>query len=553
MMKNTRNSYVQPELISLDAFETGRAIPDVINNRIYLTTNAYKISKTPEFQRLRNIRQLGSVSFIYPCANHTRLEHCYGVYHLAGQLANRIRVLQPELDVTNTDLETVQLAGLLHDIGHGAFSHAFESVAIKVTGDTHFTHEHQSGVITDYLLNKNGIELSEDMEKGIKRYIMGDAVCESKRFLADIVANKRNSVDVDKLDYLQRDSRSVGLGLGFETPAIIGSTIANRSGIHFHTSTVDALMELFHARCRMFRDIYASQSSVAVDLMLRDALIYSSEFYNLKEKIPDPECYCQLDDGILSNIMNDACLIRRKMKGVKEEEEGFFECDGHSPRSIQGLMKADKLVRKLLGGKYYTFLRACRLLGKGGHRETWLHTASTEDIEDAMVRYGAIENSFCVDINKFTIGKTGRCGPLTGILFVDSKDDTPREVHPSRFSLTYPSQQEEIYIRVYSRSNEPKKVMAANNAFDKILEETGADLPILDGHYRFIERKRVPSLYPNSFEDIPSMNTIDICQSLPNIKQNNPNSALGNVSSSLDATEIPSQIARDYFGWSEEK
>ena len=96
-------------------------IRDSINGNLPLTGLEKEIMDYPQFQRLRRVKQLGFTSLIYPGVNHSRFEHCIGTMHLAGKLAE-------SLNLTDDEVQLVRLAGMLHDIGHGPFSHVSESV-----------------------------------------------------------------------------------------------------------------------------------------------------------------------------------------------------------------------------------------------------------------------------------------------------------------------------------------------------------------------------------------------------------------------------------------
>lgn len=177
------------------------------------------IIDTPQFQRLRGLQQLGGSSFVYPGACHTRFSHSLGVAHLAGVLIDHLLSLdQNEYEIDKRDRACVKLAALCHDLGHGPFSHTFEVFVNRKRdekGQPHWHHENTSLQLFDYLISENdidlalyGLKLPEDVTF-IKHLIRGIDEDEpwptnigrppKKRFLFDIVANKRNGIDVDKL------------------------------------------------------------------------------------------------------------------------------------------------------------------------------------------------------------------------------------------------------------------------------------------------------------------------------------------------------------------
>ncbi|MFU8767936.1 MAG: HD domain-containing protein, partial [Candidatus Methanoperedens sp.] len=105
-----------------------KVIRDPIHDYIELDELALKLVDTPEVQRLRRVRQLGFSNLVYPGANHTRFEHSLGVYHLTGHLVNQ---------VDEHKRNELLAAGLLHDIGHGPFSHATEELITQYTRKSH--------------------------------------------------------------------------------------------------------------------------------------------------------------------------------------------------------------------------------------------------------------------------------------------------------------------------------------------------------------------------------------------------------------------------------
>ncbi|XP_047953112.1 deoxynucleoside triphosphate triphosphohydrolase SAMHD1-like isoform X3 [Salvia hispanica] len=102
-------------------------VHDNVHGNIYLDPLSLKFIDTEQFQRLRDLKQLGVSYMVYPGAVHSRFEHSLGVYWLASEAINRLKTHQGlELDIDNFDKQTVKIAGLLHDLGHGPFSHMFE-------------------------------------------------------------------------------------------------------------------------------------------------------------------------------------------------------------------------------------------------------------------------------------------------------------------------------------------------------------------------------------------------------------------------------------------
>ena len=159
-----------------------------------------------------------TIYFIYPGASHNRFEHSIGTAWIASDVIDRFARF-PELGIEKADKRAVALAGLCHDLGHGPFSHVFEhefvpaiSARKGVSADHVWRHEEMSERIIDHLVDHGHIDesiISKRDFSNAKDLIAGRYYDVEKKFLADIVCNERNSIDVDKMDYIARDGASV--------------------------------------------------------------------------------------------------------------------------------------------------------------------------------------------------------------------------------------------------------------------------------------------------------------------------------------------------------
>ena len=112
-------------------------IHDPIHGTITITPIMKLIIDTPEFQRLRQLKQLGATYFVFPSATHTRFEHSLGVSYLAGKLMETLQKNQPRLKITPKEIEITRIAGLIHDLGHGPFSHLYDNYIRNSFEDKH--------------------------------------------------------------------------------------------------------------------------------------------------------------------------------------------------------------------------------------------------------------------------------------------------------------------------------------------------------------------------------------------------------------------------------
>ncbi|KAJ7196961.1 hypothetical protein GGX14DRAFT_671390 [Mycena pura] len=283
-----------------------RYIKDQIYDYITISSLLSSIIDTPQFQRLRYIKQLGTSYFVWPGASHNRLEHCLGVAHLARSMVEHLRTEQPELGISQRDVDCVQIAGLCHDLGHGPWSHVWDGLFIpSVAPSKNWKHEDASKMMLRFLLEENNIALSEEDVKFILALIDGDpSQCSSveKRFLFDIVANKRNGLDVDKFDYIARDTYMIGEPNKISSDRLINSARVIDNEICFDIKDVNLLFELCHTRFKLHKMIYNHKTAKAIEYMIVDALSSAEPFMKIADQIDIPKKFLYLTDDIMTRI-----------------------------------------------------------------------------------------------------------------------------------------------------------------------------------------------------------------------------------------------------------
>jgi deoxynucleoside triphosphate triphosphohydrolase SAMHD1 len=272
-------------------YELGPEIVDIIN--------------TTKFQRLRRLKQLATAHWVWLGATHTRFEHSISVAYLAGHMARNLQQKQPELNITERQIVLVQLAGLLHDVGHGPFSHLFDDIFLAGNESPMAHHEHRSVAIVAKLLKESEFEYSPEEIVFVQSLIAPGSGQEG--FFWEIVANQVNHLDVDKMEYIKRDARACGLSQGgFDTDSmrIINSARVIDDHICYHHKVYEDIYNLFQTRYRLHTTVYRHPAVVAIHHMVSDALSCSK--LPLEESIQDIETFCQYDDTILDRLRNNA-------------------------------------------------------------------------------------------------------------------------------------------------------------------------------------------------------------------------------------------------------
>ena len=304
-------------------------IKDPVHGYVYVTEAEREIIDSYPMQRLHRLKQLAGSEYVYPGANHTRFEHCVGVMFLAGKV-----VENPNLShvVSNEEADMIRMAGLLHDVGHGPFSHVFEHLLIRYLEKTHED-------ITTWLISES--ELGEIIERfGYDTLEMGKLAVgklhkPGKAFWDQIISS---GVDVDKQDFIVRDTYHTGAEYGFiDVFRLVHALDVLGENLAVEVGALSALEAFMIARIESFKSIYFHRVGRAGQIMLATAMEKANEELGLTS-FKTPEEYLAMDDytiwAALKNCDKSKQIIadlehRRMLKCAYEQT--FYEKDAMVP------------------------------------------------------------------------------------------------------------------------------------------------------------------------------------------------------------------------------
>ncbi|XP_048205098.1 deoxynucleoside triphosphate triphosphohydrolase SAMHD1 isoform X3 [Perognathus longimembris pacificus] len=468
--------YVQQ--LSQTHMETVKVINDPIHGHIEFHPLLIRIIDTPQFQRLRYIKQLGGGYYVFPGASHNRFEHSLGVGYLAGCLVRTLHEKQPELQISERDMLCVQIAGLCHDLGHGPFSHMFDGRFIPLARpDVKWTHEQGSVHMFEHLIDSNGLRdvmkhyglIPEEDICFIKEQIAGilDSPVKGslwqykgrpkqKSFLYEIVANKRNGIDVDKWDYFARDCHHLGIQNNFDYKRFLKFVrvceVEDEKHICTREKEVGNLYDMFHTRNCLHRRAYQHKVGNIIDTMITDAFLKADPYleiegaegkkYRISTAIDDMEAFTKLTDHIFLEILYSS-----------------------DPR----LSAAREILKKIECRNLYKYVGETQPGGKEKiQREDYEHLP--EEVACAKPNEVLLEvelkaEDFIVDVINMDYGMKDK-NPIDHVHFYGKRDPrTAIKISKKQVSRFLPETFAEQLIRVYCKKTDEKSLFAATQQF----------------------------------------------------------------------------------------
>ncbi|XP_030067486.1 deoxynucleoside triphosphate triphosphohydrolase SAMHD1 [Microcaecilia unicolor] len=454
--------------------ETMKVFNDPIHGHIELHPLLVKIIDTPQFQRLRYIKQLGGSYFVFPGASHNRFEHSLGVGHLAGCLVRALHERQPELQINQRDILCVQIAGLCHDLGHGPFSHMFDGRFIPLAcPNKKWKHENASVQMFDHLVSSNGLEqvmeqyglvLPEDLFF-IKEQIEGPIISEEnlkwpyrgrpeeKSFLYEIVANKKNGIDVDKWDYFARDCHHLGIQNNFDYKRFLKFArvceVKEKKHICTRDKEVGNLYDMFHTRNCLHRRAYQHKVGNIIETMITDAFLKADKHiwieganekqYTISTAVDDMVAYTKLTDNIYQDILYST-----------------------SPELAAAREILHKVQCRQLY-KYLGFTRPTEKIEKEEYDKLPADVAASTPQTSVEVNLQA--EDFIVDVIQMDYGMQ-EDNPIDNVRFYCKDDPTKAiKIRKDQVSQLLPEKFAEQFIRVYCKKTDEKSVEVAKKYF----------------------------------------------------------------------------------------
>uniref|UniRef100_A0A3B4HBT8 HD/PDEase domain-containing protein n=1 Tax=Pundamilia nyererei TaxID=303518 RepID=A0A3B4HBT8_9CICH len=312
---------------------------DPIHGHMALHPVLVKIIDTPEFQRLRNIRQLGGIYNVYPGASHNRFEHSIG--YLMKFKPNELEKMKKSL-ISDRDVLCVEIAGLCHDLdGH----HRHEDASIEMFNHLLENTDGLKDMMREYGMkiegdDKTDLEFIEELIRGPPKVSWWSykGRKEEKSFLYEIVSNKETGIDVDKFDYVARDCQQLGIPNSFDHQRFIMLARVcdveedGRKHVCSRDKEIENLYDIFHTRLSIHRRACKHKIKMAVEMMIRDAFLLvddhpdfkikssKGEWLSLSEAKGDMEAYIKLTGSVFNlweeekNLKKATKILQRVMK-----------------------------------------------------------------------------------------------------------------------------------------------------------------------------------------------------------------------------------------------
>lgn len=292
-----------------------KIIHDNIWGDVYVSDLALSFIDTVEFQRLHYLKQTGTCYKVFLGATTTRFQHSIGTYYLVRKFIESIEKNSKKMDnqfkeISSRQKELCSLSGLLHDIGHGPFSHLWDiymeiNISKRDKAQIPKDHEERGAMIIRYMVKKYAIDLTDQETQYICSSITKSSLIENtentqntENWFDSIVNNKNTCFDMDKIDYLYRDCLCFGLTRNFDIFRIFQNVIVKQNKIYFCNRIKSEIDKIFLLREEFHKTIYRHPTVEKFQEYILEILMKRSPI------IDSLEDFLELTDMSILNMMN---------------------------------------------------------------------------------------------------------------------------------------------------------------------------------------------------------------------------------------------------------
>ncbi|CAD5126856.1 DgyrCDS14884 [Dimorphilus gyrociliatus] len=436
---------------------------DAVHGHMEFHPLLIKVIDTPQFQRLRYIKQLGPCHFVYPSATHTSFEHSLGTCYLATKLLRALKTTDVKW-FDEKDILLVSLGGLCRNLANAPLLADFRE---KFRRDFNMDEKELAVKIFDQIIQENNLqqefekeqfqekdrEFLRDLILGKKTGEFTDVKFRNRKFLYEIIWNKESGVDVDRFDYIARDSYHLGIRSSFDHSRFIqfAKVSEDKDDKNFKISLREkeakCIYELFHTRLQLHERAYQHKTCKAIALMMYDALIMATDNFQLKIKNEEGE----IEEVKLGEICQN-------VDAFNQFTDEIFSRILYS--TDDNLKDAQQLLRRIHQRKLYRCIVEVSDDDKMKEVDEIL-TFHLEDKKELLTKYKTIFN-FAPDMKNMN--------PVEKFLFYKkSEPDKPFKLKKERVSKFLPENFQEIRLRVYYKGVDKEECREIREKFKELL------------------------------------------------------------------------------------
>jgi HD superfamily phosphohydrolase len=340
--------------------------------------------------------------------------------------------------------ELVKIAGLCHDLGHGPFSHVFDDVFIPAikkanklyTGyNKNDTHEYRSSKILKHIVNNNDFlrtVITKQELKFIKTLINPSST--HKGFIYQIISNNLNSVDVDKYDYLERDTHNLDSRFGFNSSRLIDDVRIIDNTICFPEQMYYEVVSIFTTRYRLHKQVYSHKAVLSIQHMIYEIMNLLDPIMHIYDKINNVTSFCTLTDDYILAMVN---ILYSTRTNYSVSDQSLIE-------------DAYNIWKNICTRHLYRFIR---------------NIVSKTDISDKLSQF---DDEHGIIIKKSNIGfvSGNKTNPLDNLYFYRNKDYTKRfKIEQNDVTCLLPLNYQEYVYSIFIKDKDDKELEERLHAF----------------------------------------------------------------------------------------